>query len=288
MSSLAEIAKSTVKVWHGFGGPEYLASLQYYAPGVLLYEFLITLTAIAGLIAILSLRAWSRLALFSLVWLIIAFAYFLGNQQIESERLVVMLLPLVIVGSLGIDYLHHTNAWPYARAVLIALGAVTVCVQVETNFIYAAPTANETPWARHANLYWRDGATTIEARGQLSKIRRRFPEEGGTVFNHGTWQPSLRWYLRYFRPTSSAKMADLVINPNPPASADQDSNLESPLTIDFEESWVPALSTLSLAHAIRFVLAAAPWAPLRNNTIVILVRPPSDLAPTLIVPPPPY
>jgi len=288
LSSLAEITKSTVKVWNGFGASEYLAGLQYYAPAVLLYEFLLTLTAIAGLIAIVCLRAWSRLALFSLMWLILAFAYFLGNQQLESERLVVMLLPLVIIGALGIDYLHHTGAWPYARAVLIALGAATVCVQVEANFIYAAPTANETPWARHANLYWRDGATTIEARGYMCEIRRRFPEEGGTVFNPGTWQPSLRWYLRYFRPTSSAKIADLVINPNPPASADQDSDFESPFTIDLEESWDPALGTLTLARAIRFVFAAAPWAPLRNNTIAILVRPPSDLAPTLIVPPPPY
>ena len=283
---LADVAKNIEKIWNGFGARDYLAGLQYYAPGMVLYDFLIALTAIIGLIAIVSLRAWSRLALFSLLWLVISFGYFLGVHERESERLVLMLLPLVIVGALGIDYFHHTKAWPYMRVVLVVLSAATIYVQVEANFIYAAPDANETPWARHANLYWREGATTIQARVHLKEIRQRFPEAGGTVFNSEVWQPSLRWYLRDFRPTNSAKLADLVINSNPPAIAVQDSDLETLLSVDLEESWKPALSTLTPAHAIRFMFTAIAWTQLQDRTIAIAIRPRLDLAPTLIIPPP--
>jgi predicted membrane-bound mannosyltransferase len=288
LSSFSEIAKAIATVWNGFGAREYSAGLLYYAPAFLLYEFLIIPIAIAGLITIFSLRAWSRSALFSLVWLVISFTYFLGSRERESDRLVVILLPLVIVGALGTDYLHHTRAWPYARGVLIALVAASVYVQIVANFIYAAPVASETPWTRHANLYWQNGATTIEARAQLSKIWRQFPEGSATVLNSGIWQPSLRWYLRSFRPTNSAKMAGLVINPNPPASAVQESDLDSPSVIDLEESWDPALGTLTLVRAMRFMFTAAPWTSLRREIVAILERPSLDLAPTLIIPPSPH
>jgi len=283
---LTDVAKNMEKVWNGFGARDYLAGLQYYAPGIILYDFFITLTAITGLIAIVSLRAWSRLALFSLLWLVITLGYFLGSHEREPERLVLMLLPLVIVGALGIDYLHHTKAWPYMRVMLVVLSAATVYVQIEANFIYAASDANETPWARHANLYWREGATTTQARAQLNEIRRRFSEAGGTVFNTGVWQPSLRWYLRDFRP-SSARLADLVINPNPLLTEGQESELESLDRVDLEESWEPTLNTLTPARAIRFVFTAIAWIPLRDSTVAIAIRPRLDLAPTLIIPPPP-
>ena len=94
----------------------------------------------------------------------------------------------------------------------------------------------------------------------------------------------MRWYLREFRPTRSAEMADLVIYPNPPPSAIEDSD-DSRLSMDLQESWNPAIGTLDIAQAIRFVFAAEPWVPLRTTTIAITVRRPSDSAPTLIVPP---
>jgi hypothetical protein len=282
----ADIAKEIEKFWRGFGTRDYLAGLQYYLPGILLYEFLITATALTGLVVIVSLRAWSRLALFSSLWLVMSFAYFLGSYQRNSERLVLMLLPMVIVGASGIDYLHHTRAWPYARLILAGLSVASLYVQVLSNFIYPAPAANEPPWEHHANLYWRQGATTFEARTHLNEIRRRFPEEGGTVFNPRIWQPSLRWYLRDFRPTRSAKMADLVINPNPSAVAQDSDYLESPSSFDLEKSWTPALDTVTPAEAISFMFTAGAWTPLRNSTIEVMVRPQLDLSPTLIVPPP--
>jgi hypothetical protein len=281
---IPDIAKNLEKVWIGLGARNYPGGLAYYAPGMLLYEFLISSAVITGVATIVSLRAWSRLALFSLFWLVLSFTFFLGSGEREADRIVLLLLPMVVVSALGIDYLHHTRAWPYARVVLMALGALTVYVQVLANFKCAAPAANEAASARHANLYWGEGATTIEARTHLREIRRGFPEQGGTVFIHGMWQPSLRWYLREFRPTSSAEMADLVIYSSP-GKAIRDSDVESFSMIDLEESWRPAISDLNAARALRFVFTGDAWVPLRTGTVAIMARTPSDSAPTLILTP---
>jgi hypothetical protein len=182
--------------------------------------------------------------------------------------------------------LHHTKSWAYARVALLALGAATVYVQLLSNFIYAAPTGNEPPWWRYSNLYWRNGATTLEARERLSQVRREFPEHGGTVFNYGSWHPSLRWYLREFRPTRSAKMADLIVYSNAAtAGVQQDSDSDRRLSIDLQQSWDPAITGVSFVQAICFVLTSEAWTPLRTTVIAITVRTPSDLSPTLIMPP---
>jgi predicted membrane-bound mannosyltransferase len=282
----AAVAENIERVCNGFATRNYLAGFQHYAPGLLLYEFLITVAAINGLIVIISWRTWSPLALFSLLWLVISFACFLGNSQPAQEQIVFMLLPLVIVGALGIDYLHHAPVWPYVRVALAVLVAITLYVQVMANFVYAAPSANELPWSHHANLYWREGATTVEARGLLREVRQRFPETGGTAFSREIWPPSLRWYLRDFRPTNSGKMADLVINPVPPSGTVRDADFEQTFSIDLEQSWQPALNTLTVGSAIRFLLSADAWTPLRNSTIAVMVHPRLELGPTLIMPPP--
>jgi hypothetical protein len=287
LSSVGDIANNVKNVWIGFRPHDYVAGLHYYLPGLLLYDFLIGLTAIAGIGAAVTLQASSRLALFSILWWALSFAYFLGSHERESERLVIMLLPSVMVGAIGIDYLHHTSAWPYARAVLTVLIVITVYVQLEANFIYRAPSTNEAAWARHANLYWRDGAMPIEARIDLERIRKQFPEDGGTVFFSGPWEPSLRWYLRYFRPTSSSRMADLIIDLKPrPAGPAQDPELQFSSKIDLEETWNPRLRILTPAKAVRFVFTAIPWTSLHSRWITILLRPQTDLAPSLIMPPP--
>ncbi len=282
---LPAVGHSVEKLWSEIGVRDYPAAFHYYAPGMVLYEFLIALAGVAGMMAIVSLRAWSRFAFFSLLWAVMSFGYFLGSGERESEWLVQMLLPTAMVAAIGIDYMHHTNAWRYARTMLVVLGVATIYVQVLANFVYRAPDASEAPWARHANLYWREGATAIEAREHLGEIRRQFPEDGGTVFNSGIWPPAVRWYLRDFRPTNAANLADLVVNPNPPLTTGEDSEFETSYVVDLEESWAPTLTTLAPAGAIRFILNAAAWSTLQTRSIGITVRPRSDLAPTLIMPP---
>jgi hypothetical protein len=279
------VVRNVERLWNDVRAPDYLASLRHYATGIVLYEFLITLVAITGLIAIFSLRAWSRFTFFSLLWLLMSCAYFFGSRERDCERLVLILLPLVMTGAIGVGYWHGTRTWPYLRLVLVLCSAATVYVQVEANFFYPAPDANETPWTRHANLYWRDGATPIQARDLLKAIRHRFPKEGGTVLNRGMWQPSLRWYLRDFRSTSTAKLADLIVGPNAQRFTAGDSNLEAPASLEIEESWDPTISTLTAGDAFRFVFRAVAWSPLRSDTIALAVRPALDLAPTLIIPP---
>ena len=66
---ITDISKDLKKTWAGLDVNNCLTNLQYYAPGMLLYDFLISLTAIAGLIILVCMRAWSRLSVFSLLWL---------------------------------------------------------------------------------------------------------------------------------------------------------------------------------------------------------------------------
>jgi hypothetical protein len=196
-----------------------------------------------------------------------------------------IMLPLVMTGAVGINYWHGTRTWLYLRLLLLLCGAATIYVQVEANFLYPAPDSTEAPWTRHANLFWQDGATPIQARTLLETIRQNFRKEGGSVLNRGMWQPSLRWYLRDFRTTSTAKLADLVVNPSPGTAQAEESDLESPVTLEIEESWDPSFSTLTASDALRFCLRAVAWTPLHSRRITLAVRPTVDLAPTLIIPP---
>jgi hypothetical protein len=284
--NLSEAGHSIEGLWRALAVPQYPAGIRYYAPGIALYEFIIALAGAAGTIVIIALRGWSRVALFSLLWASMSFGYFLASRECESERLLLMLLPTAMVGAIGIDHLHHTRAWRHARALLLALGIATIYIQATADLVYVAPDAGEAPWTRHANLYWREGATTFQAREHLREIRRQFPANGGTVFNFGEWQPALRWYLREFRPTNAARVADLVINPNPPLATGADSEFENSYLIDLQESWQPALATLTLSNLVRFLLTAAAWGAVEHGSIGIIARPRSDLAPTMIEPPP--
>jgi hypothetical protein len=279
------VVRNVEKLWNDLRAPDYLAGLRNYAPGLVLYEFLICLVALTGLIAVLGLRARSRFAFFCLLWLLISCAYFFGSRERDCERLMPIMLPLVMTGAIGIEYWHGTRTWLYLRLLLLLCGAATIYVQVEANFLYPAPDSTEAPWTRHANLFWRDGATPTQARTLLKTIRQDFRKEGGSVFNRGMWQPSLRWYLRDFRPTTTAKAADLVVNPNTGATKMEDLDLETPVTVEIEESWDPSFGTLTASDALRFFFRAVAWTPLRSRRITLAAHPTVDLAPTLIIPP---
>jgi hypothetical protein len=278
---LTDIYENLRELSDGFSAHPYFRSLECYAPAMLLYEFLIVLAAILGLVTTLSRPPRSRVAFYSLGWMLLTLAIFMGNRAREPERLVILLLPMVMIGGLGINCLYRSGAWRYARLVLFVLGVITIYTQVLTSFVYPAPASGS---ASHANLYWRDGATTVEAREQLEAIRRRFPPQGGTIFMDRSRVPSLRWYLRDFRPSSSAKTADLSVYFTPPASL-SNPDFDDIARIDLQTAWEPTLSTLNPVRALHFVFTARPWLELHTTTVSIVVHAPSDTGPTLIVPP---
>ncbi|HKV54283.1 MAG TPA: hypothetical protein VJN94_06540 [Candidatus Binataceae bacterium] len=273
------------QLWAGDGLRSYAAGLRYYVSLIAFYDFFIALTAVGGIVAIVSLRVRSRFALFSLLWLILGMAYFLWSPDRQPGYVLEMLLPAAIVGAFGVDYLHRSEAWRFVRPLLIALGIVTIYVQILTNFVYFAPNTSEAPWARHANLYWREAATTLQARDRLDSIRGQFPHAGGSVFNPDPWQPVMRWYLRDFRDTSSANLADLVIIPHPTGGTSGNDQFESSYIFDLSETWWPPMSALSPTRALRFIFTGAAWGPFEDETIGVTVRPPAEMAPTVIVPP---
>jgi hypothetical protein len=259
--------------------------LRFYAPGMVLYEFFILTAAFVGVIAMTAMRAWSRSAMFFLLWTALSSVYFLASRERVPEQIIQILLPAVFIAAIGLDCMHRTRAWRFIRVAVVVLGFFTIYVQLLTNLVYNAPDASEAPWMRHANLYWRDGATTLQARERLTGIRDRFPATGGGAFNSAAWKPALRWYLRDFRPTTDAKLADVLVNHDSTAAAEADSEFASTYVFDLEESWAPTLARADPASALRFVLSAISWSPLASRRVSLTVQSPGELSPTLIMPP---
>jgi uncharacterized protein (TIGR03663 family) len=276
---------SLAALWNRDGLVMNLAGIAYYLPQLAIYEFALVLGAITGLIAIISLRIRSRFALFCLFWTILSCAYFALSSDHEPGRAVLMLLPAAMLTAFAVDDLHHQRAWAIVRPVLLVLILLTIYLQILTNFIYFAPDAGEPRWARHASLFWRDPITTLQARERLRDIRRQFPPSGGSVYAPDGWSAPIRWYLRDFRPTRAPAMADVVLDPGLAAASAPNDQFESSYMFDLSESWQPDLATLSASRAFRFIFAAQVWGPLQTISTGVTVRPPSNIAPTLILPP---
>ncbi len=278
---IADIYQSLRELSAGFSAHSYFKGVEFYAPGLLLYEFSLIAAAIVGLVVTIFSVPRSRLAFYLPCWTLLTLAFFVGSHTREPDRLVILLVPMVMLGGSGIEYLYRSRAWRFARYFVLILGGITVYCQIAASFIYPAPAANR---LGHANLYWTDGATLLAARTQLRAIRTRFPSQGGTVFMQGSWPPCLRWYLRDFRPATSSKSADLVVYSNPPASlSEPDFNDVS--SLDLQTAWQPTLHTLNPARAFRFVFFAEPWLELQTTTVWVVVHAPADVTPTLVIPP---
>jgi hypothetical protein len=280
-----ELGAALEGLWRGIGLQQSTRNLAYYAPGILLYEFLLTAAGIAGIATIAVSRTMSRLTLFCLLWLVLSIGFFLINGRRESDWLVQMLVPAALVAAPAIDHLHHSDIWRYARVVLLVLGVATVYEQILTNLVNNGPDASAAPWAQQANLYWRGGATPVQSRDLLRQIRRRFTANGGTVFNAEGWPLALRWYLRDFRPAQAARSADIIVTPALPLISNEDSQFQASYLIDIEESWNPELRSLDVGKALSFLVSASAWTGLHGRSVALTVHLPVDLAPTVILPP---
>ena len=278
---LVGIRDSITPLWSAAPASSYLVGLNLYAPGIALYEFMIMLAAIAGLVVIIGLRTRSRFAAFCLLWTIISFGYYLWTPTRSVDRLLWMVMPAAFMGAIAIDYIHHTHLWTAARIVLVALATITIYVQVLSLFVNYAPDANEAPWARSANLYW-DGATTIQARRRLNRIRSHLTPADESAYVTGEWPPALRWYLRTLRPALNPGVATVYVNLKPPVVP---ADLPHTYQFDFEQAWRPLIGEADLGSAIRFVFTARVWSPVESRTVSVTVRPPSGSGPTVILPP---
>ena len=265
----------------------FAQGFRVYGPVFAFYEFLIALTGAFGLATIVSLRVRSRFAVWCAIWMVLSLGFFLWMPAWSGDRMLAMLLPAAIVGAFGVDYLHHTSAWRIIRYPLAALAGLTIYVQVLTNFVYAAPDASEASWARHANLFWFDGATTRQTRDESALALEGITPANATVFfkDNDSDLPALEWYLRTLRPVDKPDAATVVVEPKPESMAnDPDSGIRA-FSFDSDESWSATLKGLDLQRALAYFFTAREWGPIETHSSTIIVKPGPEVAPTQIITP---
>jgi hypothetical protein len=262
--------------------PGFIAGLRFYLPVLTLYEFMIAIAGLVGAAAILAMRTRSFFASWSLTWAALSIAFFLWTPSRTTESIVAVLVPIAVVGAIGIDWLHHSDAWRLLRLPLAVLAALTLYIGAIANFICAVPDASEAPWGRHANLFWGKKATTEQARLYAHQAAAGIPPVYATVFFDGEIAAPLRWYLRGLRPGSNDAATVVVTSaaptpPEPPPAA--------LYHFDYSESWMPNFGVATPSDLMRFLLSGKIWGPVTTEDITIVVRKPASGAPTVILTP---
>jgi hypothetical protein len=247
------------------------------------YEFAIVAGVVVGLVAVVLTPRGSGRGGFTLLWTVVTFALCLSLPLAVEEKVLALMPPAALLGGIGIEYLYRSSGWASIRWPLLALLILSAYVQLMINFIYPAPNPAEPPWTRHANLYWSDGATTLDLPMRAALLERQIPPLDATVFCAGEWTSVLRWYLRGFRPVQNADHARLLV------LTGQDGH-PSPDRVDYAERWEAQPNRLTWHHALRYLLRLEAWGALTSETATFQVRPPvvpmSNPA-TVVIPPPP-
>lgn len=264
----------------GATSPSHLAGLDFYLPVLTLYEFVIVVGALVGLLAFVGVRLRSWFAVWSVSWMVFALAFCLWMPPRTTDWTLVMLVPMGLVGALGIDHIHHTRAWRVLRIPAAALLLFGLYVQVLTNFVYVAPDAGEAPFARHATLFWTEATTTLQTPRECARVLRAVPAVNRTVFFKSD-SPTLRWYLRSLGEVGAADSAAVTVQPGPPAPASPGQSVVA-RRFDLEDRWSPALGALTPQGALHYVLTARAFAPLEKREVTVVVRRPFRPAPTVI------
>ena len=268
--------------------PGFAAGFAFYSSPLALYEFLIVILAITGALLTLAFRVRSRFAWWCVIWAVVSASMYLWMPLRASAITMVMVVPAAFVGAIAIEHLHHTNAWRYVRFPIAVLGLLTIYVQVLSNFVYFAPDASEAQWSSHANLAWRDGATTIQAYDRCHEITRQLAATSASAYFRGpdsSSLPALRWYLRSLPVARNADAAAVVVDAGSSENAPPDSDEGVKYELDAAESWQPALGDLDTGRAIRYLLTAQTWKPMTTVAARISVRFTGASSPTVIMTP---
>jgi hypothetical protein len=199
-----------------------------------------------------------------------------------------IILPAAILGGVAIEYFHHTRLWRVPRSGLVTLAILTIYVQSLTNFVYYAPDAADAPWDRRGNLYWSEGATTIQTADVCNSILKRIAPANVTVYHDGEWPPALRWYLRSARPVASVDAATIVVETEPSGEVLPDSSAVS--RFEYEEGWSPTLGGLDWRRALAYLISQKIWGEMISRSALVRTTPPmipqsGSPPPTMILPP---
>jgi predicted membrane-bound mannosyltransferase len=251
--------------------------LRFYLPVLTLYEFMIVIAGALGAAAVLTFRIRSAFATWCLIWTAASIAFWLWTPVRNAESVLAMIIPIAVLGAIGLEWIHHSEIWRWLRVPTAAVAALTLYVGIVGNFIWATPDASEAPWARHANLWQGAHATTVQARLYTDDAAAGISPADATVFFDGEIAAPLRWYLRELRPVRAAESATVIVRNGTLAGGTAVANYH----FDFAEGWQPDFGKARAADIMRFLLGGRIWGPVAFDDVTIMVRKPTASVSTI-------
>ncbi len=247
-------------------------ALHRIIPVLAFYEFIVVALAIIGAIAIVSRRIGDRFAAWSIVWAIVSLAIFGSVSANRPDAVVAIVLPLAMVGAYAIDWMQGATRWTSIRYVIAAALALTLYVQIATNFVFPVPDPSEAAWRRHALLFWSVPATTVRTVKECERARAAVPPDATAFIDDDA--PQAQWYLRDLTQTASPDDANIVVKIDPPENGGVPGNPDVP-QFGFEEWWTPEFQIFDDNHAIKYFFTQRAWSDVEIRDLEIKVSKPS-------------
>ncbi len=244
-------------------------ALHRIIPVLAFYEFIVVALAIVGSFAIVSRRIGDRFAVWSIVWAIVSLALFGSVSANQPDAVVAIVLPLAMLGAYAIDWMHATTRWTSVRYVIAAALALTLYVQIATNFVFPVPDPSEAAWRRHALLFWSVPATTARTVKECERARNAV-SPGSTAFIPDD-APQVQWYLRDLTQTASPDDANIVVKIDPPENGARAGNPDVP-QFGFEEWWTPDFRALTITSALKYFFTQRVWDEVEIRDLEIATR----------------
>jgi len=245
-------------------------AIHRLVPILLFCEFTIVILSLVGAIAIVARYVADRFAAWSLVWALVSLAALGAVGANRSDAVVAIVLPLAIVSAYAVDWMHRSERWPSILYAVAAAVALTLCVQLVTNFIYPAPDVSEASWRRHALLFWSEPATSIQTVRECERARSAVSPVGASAMIPDD-APQVQWYLRDFVQADSPDTANIVVTLGQTQSGAVAGNPDAS-QFGFEEWWTPDFRKLTIAGAIRYLFTQRAWSDVEIRDLEIAVK----------------
>ena len=247
-------------------------ALHRIIPVLAFYEFIVVALAIVGAIAIVSRSIGDRFAAWSIVWAIVSLAIFGSVSANRPDAVVAIVLPLALVGAYAVDWIHGTERWSSIRYVIAAALALTLYVQIATNFVFPVPDPSEAAWRRHALLFWSVPTTTARTVKECERARNAVPPDATAIIDDDA--PQAQWYLRDLTQTASPDDANIVVKIDPPENGALAGNPDVP-QFGFEEWWTPDFRSLTITSALKYFFTQRAWSEVEIRDLEIKVSKPN-------------
>jgi predicted membrane-bound mannosyltransferase len=254
----------------------YHRAVHRLIPILLFYEFIVLSLAAVGAAAIVAGRVGDRFAVWSVVWVIVSLAMFAAVGDNSSDAIVAIVLPLALLGAFAVDWMHRVERWNSIRYAIVAAIALTLYVQVVTNYVYPAPDATEAPWRRHALLFWSEPVTSIQTPRQCERVRSMVPASASAMIPDDA--PQVQWYLRDLTLIDSSAEASIVVNIGETARGASAGNPDA-TEFGFEEWWAPNFHTLTVGRALAYFFTQRAWSDVEIRALEMTIQKPGNTKP---------